>query len=395
VRVAASFSKAALAVVALGPALVAVYLGGLTAAALFGRKRRPPPSADNRRFAILIPAHNEEALIGRLLANLLQLNYPRQDFDVHVVADNCDDRTAEVARANGAQVYERTDLSEQAKGYALRWLIEQMDVRAYDAFVVLDADTVVAANFLDTMNAHLAAGSQVIQAYYSVLNAGESPVAALRHGALAAIHYLRPLGRAALGLSCGLKGNGMCFAAPVLKRFPWQWFTLAEDVEFHLALVRAGVRVDFAPETFVAADMPVSLAQAASQNARWERGRLRMVQDRVPALLAESLRRRDPVLLDAVAEQLIPPLSVPFALSGLCLVASVALRAKVPAALSIASMAIDLGYLLAGLALVRAPRSTYVALTYAPMYVAWKVGVYAKALISARRAAWVRTARVQ
>ena len=87
------------------------------------------------------------------------------------------------------------------------------------------------------MAAHFAAGSEVLQAYYTVLNVGESPLAALRYAALAALHYLRPLGRRRLGLSCGLKGNGMAFAAPVLERVGWSWFTLAEDVELHLALV--------------------------------------------------------------------------------------------------------------------------------------------------------------
>src|SRR5207248_5819279 len=158
----------------------------------------------------------------------------------------------------------------------------------------------------------LEAGSRVIQAYYSVLNPGESPTAALRFAALAALHYLRPLGRSTLGLSCGLKGNGMCFSMPILDRFDWRWFTLAEDIEFHLALVREGVRVDFAPETSVLADMPVAFGQATSQNARWERGRLHLLRHRVPGLLAEGVRRRSLLRLDAAAEQFIPPLSVPF-----------------------------------------------------------------------------------
>src|SRR5438477_17216 len=183
----------------------------------------------------------------------------------------------------------------------------------FDAFVILDADSVVSRNFLRSMDARLASGAQVIQAHYSVLNADEGSVAGLRSAALAAVHYLRPLGRAALGLSCGLKGNGMCFAASVIDRFGWDWYTLAEDVEFHLTLVRAGIRVDFAPEASVMADMPVSLGQAVSQNQRWERGRLQLVREHVPALLLDALRRRSFVRLDAAVEQLIPVLSVPFA----------------------------------------------------------------------------------
>ena len=144
------------------------------------------------------------------------------------------------------------------------------------------------------MDARLEHGAQAIQAYYSVLNAADSPVAALRYAALAAVHYLRPLGRAALGLSCGLKGNGMCFSAGVLAQFSWRWFTLAEDVEFHLALVNAGARVEFAPETTVLADMPVTLAQASSQNQRWERGRHGAPASPWLPRFGRGLRRRSP-----------------------------------------------------------------------------------------------------
>src|SRR5262249_2700768 len=158
-----------------------------------------------------------EVGIGRLLASLTKLDYPTRLVDVCVVADNCTDTTASIARASGARVYERDDESERAKGFALRWLIQQLQAerRAYDAFVVIDADSVVAPNLLRAMDARLERGARVIQAYYSVLNAQDSAVAALRYAALAAVHYLRPLGRSALGLSTGLKGNGMCFAGPV------------------------------------------------------------------------------------------------------------------------------------------------------------------------------------
>ncbi|HEY7066113.1 MAG TPA: glycosyltransferase family 2 protein [Chloroflexota bacterium] len=384
-----------LTLLAVGLALVATYLLGLTLAAFAARGLRPPTSEARRRFAILIPAHNEEALIGRLLTNLAQLDYPATQYDVCVVADNCHDMTAVQARALGAKVYERFDLAQQAKGFALRWLLQRLreDDARYDAFVVLDADSVVTPDFLRRMDARLEAGSQVIQAYYSVLNAGESSLAALRYAALTAIHYLRPLGRSRLGLSVGLKGNGMCLAAPLLERFSWRWYTLAEDVEFHLALVREGIRVDFAPEAQVLADMPVSYVQAASQNARWERGRLQLMRGHVLGLALDGLRQRSALRLDAAAEQCIPPLSVPFALGALCLIGGLAMGSYLAAGLAALSLAAQVGYLLAGLALAGAPRRAYVALLGAPLYIAWKVNLYARALVGARTAAWVRTAR--
>ena len=381
-------------------ALIALYLLVLTAlAVVFGRGARAreltvaPPAA--HRFAILIPAHNEELLIGRLLDNLARLEYPRVHFDVHVVADNCFDRTAEIAQANGAIVHERFDANLKAKGFALRWLLERLHTagRAYDAFVVLDADSVVQPNFLSVMDARLASGNQVIQAYYSVLNVGQSAMSSLRYAALAGLHFIRPLGRSVVGLSCGLKGNGMCFAAPVLNEFGWDWFTLAEDVEFHLALVRRGIRVDFAPETWVLADMPVTLAQATSQNERWERGRVQMLRQQVLPLLAEGLRARSLLRIDAAVEQLIPPLSVPVALGGVCLLAGLVSGALLTAGLAGLALLGFLGHLLVGLAVVGAPRAAFVALAYAPVYVIWKVGLYARALVSARTTRWIRTVR--
>lgn len=372
------------------------YLLLLTGAAILGKGAAPPPEADRRRrFALLVPAHDEEVTIGRLLASTRALAYPAGRYDVYVVADNCTDRTAEVARAAGAQVEERHDRTARGKGYALRWLLARLRERGarYDAFVVLDADTVVEPDLLTRLDARFEAGSQVIQVYYTVLNAGESPVAALRFAALAAVHYLRPLGRARLGLSCGLKGNGMAFLAEVLDRYGWEWFTLAEDVELHLALIAAGLRVDFAPETTVLAEMPVTLAQAESQNERWERGRLDMLRQRGPDLLREAFRQRDPVRLDAVVEQMIPPLSVPVLLAGGVLVGGVLTRSRVATLLAAFSLGGQLGYVLAALALVRAPWRVYRALGYAPGYVGWKVWLYARSTVARGDAAWVRTAR--
>jgi cellulose synthase/poly-beta-1,6-N-acetylglucosamine synthase-like glycosyltransferase len=371
------------------------YLLGLTIAALLPGRASPPAGPTRRRFALLVPAHDEEASIGRLLASTRALEYPSDRFTVYVVADNCHDRTAEVARAGGACVEERFDQDELGKGYALRWLLGRVRERAeaYDAYVVIDADTMVSPNLLRRLDAHFEAGSHVLQAYYTVLNVGESPLAALRFAALAALHYLRPLGRRRLGLSCGLKGNGMAFAAPVLERVGWSWFTLAEDVELHLALVEAGYRVDFVPEATVLADMPVTFAQAASQNERWERGRLEMLRQRGLGLLLDGVLRRDRIRVDAAVEQLIPPLSVPVVLAGALLGAGLVLRSRPALLLAGFSLLGQIGYVLAGLALARAPWRVYRALTYAPAYIGWKAWLYGQAMVTRGTGRWVRTAR--
>ena len=401
-------SKWVLLALALGPALMAGYLLVLTLSALAARRRTSvtdtPIQQADVRFAVLVPAHNEERSIRRLLESLAAVDYPYARCAVHVVADNCTDATAELARAcAGAApdgwltVHERHDPERKAKGYALAWLLDRLGERgaSYDAYVVLDADSVVSRNLLSAFAARLRAGSAVIQAYYGVLNPGESPLAALRAAALAAIHLARPLGRAAMGLSAGLKGNGMCFSAPVIDRYGWSASGLAEDVEFHLALVADGLRVDFAPEATVLAEMPVSFGQAASQNARWERGRVAALRSAGPYLLRRALTRRSWVPADALIEQLIPPLSVPIAAAAAVLVASSALGGAAQAVAGATLVALVF-HLLVGLALSGASWGAYRGLAIAPLYVAWKAWLYAQALVavlSNQGVVWVRTAR--
>src|SRR5207244_4239168 len=145
------------------------------------------------------------------------------------------------------------------------------------------------------------------------------------------------------------------------------WHTLAEDVEFHLALVLDGLRVEFAPETSVLADMPVTLAQARSQNHRWERGRLQLLREQGPRLLVEGFRRRSAVPLDALIEQVIPPLSIPVLVGGFCLAVSYLLDAPLVSYISAVAFAVQLVYILTSLVLVRAPLSIYRALAFSPV----------------------------
>jgi 1,2-diacylglycerol 3-beta-glucosyltransferase len=389
------------------------YLLLLTAAAWQAARRTPlRPGAPHHRFLILIPAHNEERLLPATLASLNQLAYPRSRFAVHVIADNCRDNTAAVARQHGAIVHERYDPQRRGKGYALQWLLQQLWQAAepHDAVVILDADTVVSANFLQVMDARLTRGERVIQAYYAVRDPGSSWSVTLRYAALAVLHYLRPLGRMALGGSAGLKGNGMVFAAPVLRRHQWS-AALTEDIEFHMDLILSGERVMFAPDAVVWAEMPNTLADAHTQNVRWERGRVEMARRYVPRLLREALAaRKRPIqgrpflLFDAAMEHLIPPFSILTMANSLALLAAVllpagkspAVRSRLKAAnvgLGTTALAGQVVYLLAGLHLARAPRSAYRALVYAPWFVLWKGWLYLRVLLGRDRDGWIRTTR--
>ncbi|MBK8904187.1 MAG: glycosyltransferase family 2 protein [Anaerolineaceae bacterium] len=400
--------------------LLVSYLLLLTLAAWRAPKHTPIPRASKKlnQFLVLIPAHNEEKLLPRLLVNLHALEYPQSHYSVHVIADNCTDKTAELARQNDAIVHERWNTEQKGKGYALQWLLEnlwQKDV-AHDAIVILDADTIVSSNFLAVMNARLNNGERVIQAYYAVQNPESSFSAGLRYAALAVLHYLRPQGRMILGGSAGLKGNGMVFAADVMKEHAWS-ASVTEDIELHMALLLSGERVTFAPDAEIQAEMPDKLTDARSQNVRWEQGRLEMAKKYVPQLFKASTRQlRHPqkafVLWDAIMEHLIPPFSVLAGLSIISLFGSLiwwlvesqgignqasSIRtfspSKISLVLSVGALLGQVFYLLAGLKMVNAPRSVYRVFIYAPGYILWKIWHYVRILFGFEQQKWVRTTR--
>jgi len=242
------------------------------------------------------------------------------------------------------------------------------------------------------MDTRLACGERAIQAYYAVRDPQSSWSASLRSVALAALHYLRPLGRMPLGGSAGLKGNGMVFAAEILREYQWS-ASLTEDIEYHMALILGGHRVTFAPDAIVWAEMPSSLKAARTQNVRWERGRQEMLGQYVPRLLRAALAQRSFLLFDAAIEQIIPPFSLVAAVSLLLLIGALVLQSALAVLLGAFLLIGQIIYILSGLGLSSAPRKVYQALLYAPVFIAWKVWLYVRVLIGLDRKGWTRTAR--
>ena len=328
-------------------------------------------------FAILIPAHNEEVLLGNLLESLSLLAYPKELYTVYVVADNCTDKTAELACATGwVHVYERFDAARRGKGYALDWILQQLEEN-YDAYIFFDADSVVEPGFLQAMAKELAQGAQAMQAYNSVLNVSESPNTALRWIALALINHVRLLGRNGLGGSSTLTGNGMCLSRTLLTRYPWQAFGITEDYQYYLTIVQHGERVRYVPDAVVRSHMPTKFARLRTQDVRWEGAKLDQTMWQITSrLLSEGLHHHDFVRIEAVAELLTPPLSVLAGCWLLTLIASLALRSLFDLSFSLILVAGLICYVATPLYLLRPPRAVYMALLYAPRFMVWKLWVY-------------------
>lgn len=386
-------SPAALPAAALAP--FNAYLVLLMGAAVRGRRRRPPTAgAGSRlRFAILVPARDEEASIAATLASLRALEYEVERVEIVVVADNCADRTADVADAAGATVWARSG-GEGGKGAALAWALERLarEGPEVDAVVVVDADCAAAPNLLTAVERRLRDGAQAVQVAYGVANPGASSVAALRYASFALVNGVRPLGKAMLGLSAGLFGTGMAFSRELLARRPWTARSLVEDQEQHLALVAAGERVVFAPETCVVSAMPTSLRRSSHQQLRWDAGRAALIRTWTPRLLAAGVRRRDAVQVHAALEPLVPPQSLLLAGNAVgCLLAA---RARPGVRrLAVANLAGQAAFVLGGLAIMRAPAPVWRALAFAPALATWKLGLLARLGVGRGPTSWERTER--
>lgn len=386
-----------LAVSALPALAASAYLGAL--AVLARRSTRQVTGGAGTTFDIIVPAHNEEAGIERTVTSLCALDYPRESFRVIVVADNCDDATAELARRAGARVSERRDTERRGKGYALAHAFDLSRAEGFaDAVVVVDADTDVSPNLLTAFAARLAAGEHAVQAHYGVRNAADSWRTRLLVIAFALFHGVRSLGRERLGLSCGLRGNGMAFTHELLARVPHAAFSIVEDLEYGIQLGRHGVRVAYVPEAQVLGDMPGGERAARSQRDRWERGRRALVRQYAGALLRTALRERDAVQFDLAADLLVPPLvqlGTVVALGAGASAAALAfgVRAAAPGMVLWGGAALGLAiYVGRGCMLSGLGARVLVDLLWAPVYIVWKL---ARLLRPRRRtpATWVRTSR--
>jgi 1,2-diacylglycerol 3-beta-glucosyltransferase len=372
-------------------AVMDAYLLTLLAAAARARQTPvPPPSGRPLRFAVLVPGHDEERAIGDTLSALAALEYPADHVDVVVVADNCTDATATIARAAGATVLERSDPGRRGKGHALNWALDRLgEVSDAEAVAFVDADCLPTANLLRAADARLRAGAVAVQADYVVSNAEASATAALRYAAFALFNRVRPLGRERLGLSAGLVGTGMAFRRPVIERLRFDTASVTEDGELHMRLLEQGDRVAFLPEAAVLSPMPTAAADTTAQQTRWEGGRLEVLRTRWRGLRD----RRNRPLQAALFEEVVPPqaLLAVLHLAGAALAAVSGRRAlRRVAAGELAAQAV---FVLGGLRVARAPGDVYRALATAPALMVQKVALYARLAVRGGPTEWERTTR--
>ena len=245
----------------------------------------------NHKFMAIIPAHNEEAVVANLIESLKNQTYDSKLYDIYVIADNCTDRTAKVAKDAGAIVFERFDPEHKTKGYALQWFLKQKieENADYDAFFIFDADNIVDKNFIKSMNQKLCQGEDVVQGYRDIKNPTDNWITAGYALFYWTMHRLYHLARYNIGLSTLLNGTGFMVRFDLIKPNGWQTETLTEDIEFSLKTIIQGKKVGWATDAIVYDEQPTSFKQSWSQRSRWTVGHMQCVK-RYTMELANSVK---------------------------------------------------------------------------------------------------------
>ncbi len=352
---------------------------------------RGPRSVGPRaiRLAAVVPAHDEERMIARTVTSLLAGEGP---VPVFVVAHNCSDATAAAAAQAGAQVVELNDLTQRGKGAALRRGFLAAMENGVNAFLVIDADTVVSRNLVAATCAALQAGAEATQCRYEMESPdarSASSITRLRALAVRGMNVLRPRGRAGLGFSTGLFGNGFALTAETLARTPFSVNSIAEDLEYHLRLVCGGVKVQWLGEASVHAHLSPAGAAQAGQEARWEGGRLGVAGRSTRPLLASILHGNWRAL-----EALTDVWSLPLSRGILLLLLAALLPLHWLHVFALGCAVVTLAYVLESAALGAEPLRDLAALAVSPLYLAWKAAMTPMVLLKSRRSAeWARTER--
>lgn len=277
---------------------------------LFGvyRKKDIKDYTPNNKFAMIVAAHDEEIVIGNLIESMKKQNYPKELFDIYVIADNCTDKTAQIARSYGVTVCERTVDDKRGKGYALEWMFDKlfkMD-KSYDSITIFDADNLVHPDFLKEINSKMNQGYKVVQGYIDSKNPNDSWIATSYSIAFWSQNRLFQLSRNNVGLSNQIGGTGFSIATETLKELGWGATCLTEDLEFTCKIVLSGQKVGLAYDAKIYDEKPLKLKQSWIQRRRWMQGFTDVASRYCLKLMKKAIKERKWYVFDAALYVLQP-----------------------------------------------------------------------------------------
>lgn len=355
-----------------------------------------PPVTGNWRRAILMPAHNEEAVIQSTLATLTHQLKPTDTL--LVVADNCTDATARLARQAGATVIERQNLQQRGKGYALDFGLRFLSKDAPDVVIMFDADCQVRAGAVDEISDLAIKTGRPVQATYLLAQqTNPSPKEVVSTFAFKVKNLVRPLGMQGLGQPCLLTGTGMAFPWKIIQKADLANGNIVEDMKLGLDLAVAGHLPLMCPQALVIGEQPKQSSTAITQRTRWEHGHLQTLLTTVPLLLSEGIKQRRLGLIALGLDMCVPPLSllvVLWAAGTMLDILSALVWGELWLPLILVygaglSLMLAIGLAWYGFAREDIPVGRLLSI---PMYILWKVPVYFKFLLGPE-SQWIRTER--
>ena len=350
---------------------------------------------NKNKVTVLIPAHNEALSIGKTLTTLLPQLTPQDS--IVVVADNCTDETAAIARKFGVTVLEREDSERLGKGYALDYGLRFLEAEPPSVVVLVDADCIVHSGTIQRLaQVALTSGRPVQATYLQDRPPNPTPKDAISSLAILVKNLVRLEGLARLGLPCLLYGTGMAFPWSVISTAPLANGNLVEDMQLAIDLAIAGYPPIFCAEAKVTGILPQQKQAVKTQRTRWEHGHLQTLLNQVPRLLKASIRQRRFELLTLALELGVPPLSLLVMLWGVAMAAALLVGILGSAWIPTLVLAITGGLIFTSIvgAWVKFGRKTIPSsvLLAIPIYLIWKIPLYV-AFIVRPQAKWIRTER--
>ena len=347
--------------------------------------------AERPSVAVLIPAHNESLVITKTIQTILPQLLPQDQL--LVVADNCTDETANMARSLGANVVERFNTTLRGKGYALDHGIQYLHNRPPQVVMIVDADCSISAHFIQVLAQACVQLQRPVQALDLMLAPANANLKMkITEFAWAVKNKVRPLGFKALGLPCQLMGTGMAFLWTDITKMSLANGHIAEDMKLGIDFCRAAKAAVFIPDVLVTSLFPQGEQATTTQRARWEHGHLGMIISEGPSLLLESLKSRNMQMLGLACDLIVPPLAVLVLLCVAVFIVSFIAQAQLALLLSsLLLAALTVAVLLAWLFFGRAIIS-FKQLCYAPIYAMIKIPLYIKFFLN-RQVEWVRSKR--
>ena len=354
----------------------------------------PPRAAQTPRFLFLVPAHNEELLLPACLVSLKRLRYPGERAEVVVIADNCSDRTADLARLAGVRCLVRTAPAEPGKPRAIAWALSELRAADYDGIVIVDADTEVERDFAAQLASAAPLSHKALQPYNGVSNRTENALTRMGAVLSAANHGLAYVLKTRAGVNVPLSA-GMCIGSGVLAAHGWTVDSLSEDWELYALLTTRGIPVQSVPGAHIRAQEAASLEAGTTQRQRWTAGKV-TVLFRYAWPLLRSREAGSRLKLDALAELSAVGPVVHGGIVSLAVAATLLLHPPgwgwLAASLG-AGLLRPLTYTVAAIGTDPEPAQAVRAFLFLPFYAVWRMYTAVTTLAMLGGRPWVRTAR--